>query len=176
MSQIPFRLDDAHVLLGRTPATLRALLGSLPRRWTAAADGPGTWSPHQVVAHLLDGEHRDWTPRARVILSAGAARPFEPYDRDASLAQAERRSLDELLDAFAAARAENLAWLGAAVTEGDLDRTGTHPTFGVVTLRQLLATWVAHDHAHVVQIARTLARQSRDAVGPWTAFMSVFAE
>ena len=174
MSLLPFRLEHARVLLARTPATLRALLEGLPDAWIEADDGPDTWSAHQVVAHLLDGERRDWTVRARTILSDGQARPFEPYDRDASLTEAAHRSLADLLDAFADARAENVVWLCDTVTEADLDRTGVHPALGAVTMRQLLATWVAHDHAHVVQIARTLARQYRDAVGPWAAYLSVF--
>jgi len=170
---LPFALDHAHVLLGRTPAALRALLADLPEPWLDADDGPGTWTPKQVVAHLLDGERTDWVVRARIMLAEGEARPFTPYDRDASLAEAAHQPVAALLDAFADARAANVAWLRASVTEADLDRTGTHPGLGVVTLRQLLATWVAHDHGHVLQISRTLARQYRHEVGPWAAYLSV---
>jgi hypothetical protein len=44
---------------------------------------------------------------------------------------------------------------------------------GAVTLRQLLATWVTHDHSHVAQIARVMAKQYRDAVGPWRAYLPI---
>lgn len=172
MSALAFRLDDAAAALARTPATLRALLADLPDAWLDADDGPGTWTPRQVVAHLLNGERVDWTARARLIL-AGGSEPFAPFDRDASLAEADRIPFLELLDAFEAARADNVAWLRATVGEGDLGKTGVHPDFGAVTLRQLLATWVAHDHGHVLQIARTLARQYRGEVGPWAAYLSV---
>lgn len=174
MAAAAFRLDHAIASLARTPAVLRALLATLPDEWVTASDGPETWSPQQVVAHLIHGERADWTVRARTILSPAAASPFEPYDRDASLAEAERQPLAALLDAFERARAENVDWLrGVALSEKDLRRTGIHPDFGVVTLRQLLATWVAHDHGHIVQIARTLARLYRDDVGPWAAYLSV---
>ncbi|WP_412060490.1 DinB family protein [Rubrivirga sp. IMCC45206] len=172
MSAVPFRLDTAAAALARTPAVLSALLADLPADWLDADDGPDTWTPRQVVAHLVDGERTDWTVRARRMLAETAPR-FAPYDRDASLADADRQPVADLLDAFAGARAENVAWLRATVTPGDLDRTGVHPGFGIVTLRQLLATWVAHDHGHLVQIARTLARASRDEVGPWAAYLSV---
>ena len=177
MSQIPFRLDDALVALARTPAVLDALLRMLPAPWVDATDGTDTWSPRQVVAHLLDGEQVDWVPRAKAMLAAepGAPPTFEPYDIEGSVASAGERPLAEWLDAFAEARAANVAWLrDAAPSEADLARTAVHPALGAITLRQMLATWVAHDHGHIVQIARTLARQSRDDVGPWTAFLSVF--
>lgn len=175
MSAVPFHLDHAIVSLARTPDALRALVGGLPEAWTHGTDGPETWSPHQVVAHLLHGERTDWTVRARIILEHGEARPFAPFDRAASIAEADHHPLDALLDAFAEARAANVAWLrGAGLTEHDLGRTGRHPALGVVSLRQLVATWVAHDHGHIVQIARTLARLYGGEVGPWAAYLSVF--
>lgn len=174
MDETVLRLGDVARALDRTPPVLRALLSGLPETWTQSTDGPGTWSPHQVVAHLLDGERVDWVPRARIILTHGEAVPFAPYDRAASLLEADHVPLDVLLDRFEGARHENVAWLqGAGLTEADLARTGTHPGLGVVTLRQLLATWVAHDHGHIVQIARTLARLYRSEVGPWAAYLSV---
>ena len=57
----------------------------------------------------------------------------------------------------------------------DLDRRGTHPDLGVVTLRQLLATWVAHDLDHLMQIARVIGSQFSDEVGPWRAYLRVIS-
>ena len=174
MPQVPIRLEDVAVALARTPTVVRALLGGVPEAWARASERPGAWSPAEVVAHLAYGERVDWPVRARTILEAGEASTFAPFDRAASIREADARSLEALLGAFEAARAENVAWLrGAGLEARDLDRTGTHPDFGRVTLRQLLATWVAHDHGHVVQIARTLARLTRDEVGPWAAYLSV---
>jgi hypothetical protein len=61
------------------------------------------------------------------------------------------------------------------VTDADLDRRGRHPSLGVVTLRQLLSTWVAHDLDHVIQISRALGRQYSDEVGPWRAYLRIIS-
>jgi hypothetical protein len=134
----------------------------------------GTWSPRNVVGHLIDGEEDDWMVRARIILGDDPDRRFRPFDRFRHLRERRGDSVGALLDRFAELRAANLASLRAlAPTPEDLARTGVHPEFGTVTLRQLLATWVAHDLSHVAQIARTMATQYRDAVGPWAAYLSV---
>ncbi len=178
MPELAFDLDDALASLGRTPAAVDALLRPLPESWIDATDGDGTWSARQVVAHLIDAERVNWIVRVRGILDAdGEPSAFAPFDIAGSVAGADGQPLAALLDTFAALRAESVAWLrAAALTEADLDRTGLHPRLGAVTLRQLLATWVVHDHAHLVQLSRTLARQYRTAVGPWTAFLSVFGD
>ena len=169
-----FDLTNAIAVLERTPATLRALLAGLPPAWTDATEGAETWSPYVIVGHLLHGERTDWITRARIILAQGADRRFEPYDRFAQFRESQGRSLDDLLDAFARARAENLATLaGWRLTDRELALEGEHPAFGTVTLRQLLATWVAHDLAHVGQIARVMAKRYREAVGPWRVYLPV---
>ncbi len=169
-----FVLADAIAVLERTPATLRALLSGLPSGFTDANEGPDTWSPFVVVGHLIHGEHADWIPRARIILAQGENRRFDPFDRLAQFREIEGKSLTTLLDEFAAARAESLQVLRAwQLSDAQLRLIGEHPAFGAVTLQQLLATWVAHDLDHVVQIARVMAKQYRDAVGPWVAYLSV---
>ncbi len=173
----PFVMDDAVAILARTPATLDALLRGLPDDWIAAHEGGDTWSPYDVVGHLIHGERADWIPRARIILEHGEARAFEPFDRLAQFEESRGRSLEELLDMFAAERERSLRDLaGLQLTDADLDRRGCHPAFGTVTLRQLLATWVAHDLDHVMQIARVLGSQYADEVGPWRAYLRVARE
>lgn len=169
----PFRLDDAIAVLERTPRSLRAMLSDLPEQWIHATEGDGTWSPFDVVGHLVHGEHTDWIPRARHIMS-GDTRPFAPFDRLGHIEASRGRSLDELLDQFDRARAASLSELRAMnLTESDLNRTGTHPDFGTVTLAQLLATWTVHDLDHIVQVARVIAKAYGTAVGPWEAYLSV---
>jgi DinB superfamily len=171
-----FAMDEATAILARTPATLDALLRGLPDGWIAAHEGGETWSPFDVVGHLIHGEQTDWVPRAKIILEHGDARAFEPFDRFAQFALSEGRTLASLLDEFATLRRENLRELTSLrVTDADLDRRGRHPELGVVTLRQLLATWVAHDLDHVVQISRVLARQYSDEVGPWRAYLRIIS-
>lgn len=163
-------------VLERTPASLRALLEGLTDTWANATEGDGTWSPYDVIGHLIHGERTDWIPRARHIL-AGETRPFEPFDRTAQFRDSQGKSLGELLATFADLRRENVAALVAMnVTEDDLDRRGLHPELGEVTLAQLLATWVVHDLDHVTQVARTMAKAYADATGPWIAYLSVLTD
>jgi DinB superfamily len=171
-----FALDEAVAVLTRTPAALKAMLGGLPEGWIQAHEGGETWSPFDVVGHLIHGEQTDWLPRARIILEHGESRAFEPFDRLAQFEASKGRTLESLLDEFASLRQQNLDLLQALnLTETDLDRRGRHPALGVVTLRQLLATWMAHDLDHVVQVARVLARQYSDEVGPWRAYLRVIS-
>ncbi|MGH9309531.1 MAG: DinB family protein [Vicinamibacterales bacterium] len=171
-----FAVDEAVAILSRTPATLDALLRGLPDGWIAAHEGGETWSPFDVIGHLVHGERTDWIPRAKIILAHGEARAFDKFDRFAQFTASNGKTLGALLDEFAMLRAENLRELAALrLTEADLDRRGTHPGLGVVTLRQLLSTWTAHDLDHVSQVARVLARQYSDEVGPWRAYLRIIS-
>jgi hypothetical protein len=170
-----FQLDQAIPVLERTPATLRALLADLDDPWTRSRYGGDTFSPFDVVGHLIHGEKTDWIVRARHILLHGDAIAFEPFDRYAMRETSRGRSMNDLLDEFANLRAANLESLRSLqLSQADLDRTGMHPTLGRVTMRQLLATWVAHDLNHLHQIAKCMAIQFRGECGPWAAFMGVF--
>jgi hypothetical protein len=170
-----FVLSEAVGFLARTPAALEVLLKGLPDGWVVANEGGETWSPVDVIGHLIHGERTDWLPRVKIILERGEARPFDKFDRFAQLA-AQARSLPDLLDEFALLREDSLAELAALnLAEPDLDRLGRHPDLGVVSLRQLLATWVAHDLDHVVQVSRIMARQYSDEVGPWRAYLRVIS-
>ena len=169
-------VDDAIAILARTPATLDALLRALPAPFIAAHEGGQTWSPFDVVGHLIHGEHTDWIPRARIILEHGEARAFDKFDRFAQFDASEGKTLGSLLDEFARLRGESIRALESMrLTDTELDRRGLHPELGVVTLRQLLATWVAHDLDHIVQISRVLARQYTDEVGPWRAYLRIIS-
>lgn len=173
-SDMDFDLTAGIAILERTPHTLRALLAGLPPAWTDATEGPETWSPYVIVGHLIHGERTDWIPRARLILAQGPQRRFTPFDRFAQRRESQGKSLAQLLDEFARLRAESLTALaGWRLTDAQLALEGEHPELGPVTLRQLLATWVAHDLGHVAQTARVMAKQYREAVGPWRAYLPV---
>jgi uncharacterized damage-inducible protein DinB len=174
VSVMEYEYAQAVELLRRTPATLEALLRGLPDAWTRATEGPGTWSAYDIVGHLLEGEEHDWIVRARVILDHGEGHPFESFNRAAMLEKPAESSLDALLAAFERARARSIATLDAlGITPERLDRRGTHPALGTVTLSQLLATWVAHDLNHIGQIVEVMARQYAEAVGPWIAYLNI---
>lgn len=168
-------IDEIVERLERTPAVVAALVAALPDTLAQATEGDGTWSPYDVVGHLVHGERTDWIPRARHIMRGDTA-PFEPFDREAQLHQ-QQASLGELVDEFARCRADSITALRAlGVTDADCDRPGLHPALGPVTLGELLATWLVHDLDHVVQISRILAKTQRDAVGPWSAYLSVLGD
>jgi DinB superfamily len=165
---------DAMSVLERTPAALGALLEGLPEVWLVASEGPDTFSPRDVVGHLLHGEVTDWLPRLRIILEHGESVPFTPFDRFAFRRESVGHSTSALLDRFASLRRENLHALGAIPLDAaTLARTGTHPGLGRVTLAQLLAAWVVHDLGHLKQVVRTMAHQYRDAVGPWREYLTI---
>jgi len=171
---VEFDLESAQGILGRTPRILDAWLRDLPEPWTRLNEGEKTWSPFDVLGHLIHGEEADWIPRARVILQHGADQAFEPFDRFAQFRLSEGKSVPELLDRFALLRARSLSDLAAMnLTSELLDKEGRHPALGVVTLRQLLSTWVAHDLDHLVQVGRVMAKGYTEAVGPWRAYLGV---
>ncbi|HVE36476.1 MAG TPA: DinB family protein [Gemmatimonadaceae bacterium] len=169
-----FDLATGTAVLERTPRTLSAMLDGLTPAWTDATEGPDTWSPYVILGHLIHGERSDWIPRATIILSRGPDRRFTPYDRFAQFRESEGKSLSDLLGEFAQLRAENVATLASwHLTHTELALTGEHPEFGAVTLSQLLATWVGHDLGHIAQVARVMAKQYRDAIGPWRAYLPI---
>jgi hypothetical protein len=169
-----FNLNDGVAVLERTPKTLSTILTGLSPAWITATEGLDTWSPYDVIGHLIQGERSDWIPRAQIILAQGENRKFTPFDRFAQFEASKGKSLAELLDEFARLRAQNVAALKAMqIDDAKLALEGEHPKFGAVTLRQLLATWVAHDLGHIVQISRVMAKQYREAIGPWREFLSV---
>jgi hypothetical protein len=167
-------LQQIMALLERTPAALDSLLLGLPDALTLANEGEHTWSAFDVVAHLIHAERTDWMPRVRMILQHGESSPFEAFERTGHQRESEGKLLEHLLDEFAGARQESLRQLRALnLQPADLARRGLHPALGRVTLGQLLATWAAHDLTHLHQIARVMAHQYREAVGPWSAYLGV---
>ena len=167
-------LEHTTSLLSRTPAALNALLRDLPEAWTLRNEGEQTWSPFDVLGHLIHGERTDWMPRVKMILEFGERRVFEPFDRWAQERESQGKSLGQLLDEFAQLRTDNLQELRALnLQPADLDRRGRHPALGVVTMSELLSAWAGHDLTHLHQISRTMAYQYREAVGPWSKFLGV---
>lgn len=167
-------LQYTTVLLSRTPVALNALLRDLPEVWVLSNEGENTWSAFDVVGHLIHGERTDWLPRVKRILEFGENRPFDPFDREAQKQESQSKSIEQLLEEFVGLRAANLAELQALhLSEEQFKVRGRHPGLGSVTLAELLATWAAHDLTHLHQVARIMAHQYREAVGPWSAYLGV---
>jgi uncharacterized damage-inducible protein DinB len=170
----PLVLDDAVGLLARTPVTLDTWLRDLPDGWATANEGGDTWSVSDVVAHLTHTERTNWMPRVKLLLEHGEARAFDEFDRFGHLTGQGGETLAARLDEFTAVRQDSLRQLAAlGLVPADLERRGKHPALGAVKLRQLLAAWVTHDLDHVFQVARVLACQYTEEVGPWRQYLRI---
>lgn len=171
-----YSLERSYEILDRTPAVLQALLAGLSDGWIMPNEGPETFSPYDVVGHLIHGEKTDWTARTKMILECGNTKTFERWNRTAMYEESTGKTMQQLLDEFAAIRKANMTWFRSLqLTEADLDRKGMHPVLGDVTLRNLLATWVAHDLTHIAQITRVMAKQYKEEMGPWPEFFRILS-
>ena len=169
-----FQLNQSYEILERTPEVLDYLLRNISDEWSMQNEGPDSFSPYDVVGHLLHGERTDWMARIEIILSNKEDKRFTPYDRFAQYEESKGKSMNQLLDEFAEARAQNLVVLKSKkLTEADLQRKGIHPVFGEVSLQHLLATWTIHDLSHIAQITRVMCKQYKTEVGPWLAYMPI---
>ncbi len=169
-----FDLEKSIEILEGTPDVLINLLQGLSSGWTLANEGENTWNPYDVVGHLIHGENTDWLPRTKIILQQGADTAFVPYDRFAQFENSKGKSLQELLSEFKALRKANLEELKSLnIGSEELKLTGIHPEFGSVSLRQLISAWVVHDLGHIVQISRVMAKQYKEAAGPWAKYLTV---
>ena len=169
-----YSVEKSIEILETTPAVLKALLSGIHEDWVMNNEGPETFSPYDVIGHLIYGEKTDWVPRAKIILEFGLSKPFMPWDRFAQYEESEGKTLQQLLDEFEIVRRENMIWFKSlSLTEADLDKKGMHPQLQEVTLRNLLATWVVHDLTHIAQITRVMAKQYKEDMGPWPEFFRI---
>jgi hypothetical protein len=170
-----FQLTKATEILTRTPPLLKVWLTGLSDSWMFENEGKDTWSPYDVLGHLIQGERVDWIPRAKIILDESLEhKMFEPFDRHAQLQYGHSRTMDDMLTEFEKLRSENLDELAhMKITSAKLKMRGIHPSLGTVTLKELLSTWVAHDLTHIAQIARVMGHQYRSEVGPWKVYIRI---
>jgi len=161
-------------ILERTPHALHALLYNANEEWTKKNEGGETWSPYDVIGHLIHCDEYNWIPRIQIVLSDSVVRKFEPLDRFAQLEKSKGKTINQLLDEFIKIRFSNIAKLRTLnITDEQLTKTAIHPEFGSVNLSQLISTWLVHDLDHISQIARVMAKQYKDDVGPWIQYMRV---
>jgi hypothetical protein len=174
MQEFQFQLGEAMEILNRTPGTLSVLLSGLSDRWLDANEGEDTWTPVQVLDHLVEGKKTNWIPRLELMIRHGEDATFPPFDRYAHLTKESESSLHSKLQEFRNLRRLNLIRLQELVeAEEQLALRGRHPQFGTVTVRELLSTWVVHDLAHLYQILRVMAKRYKRDVGPWIEFLGI---
>ncbi|WP_417558761.1 DinB family protein [Mesoflavibacter zeaxanthinifaciens] len=169
-----FTLEQSVEILKTTPYIIESYLSTLSKDWIKNNEGNNTWSPYDVLGHLIFGDKTDWIIRIKTILSNSENKLFEPFDRFAQLEEDQNRSIECMIQEFKSLRKKNLDELTFLnINEEDLGRLGVHPEFGEVTLQQLLATWVVHDLGHIAQISRVMAKQYSKEVGPWIEYLSI---
>lgn len=169
-----FNLDQTIEVLERTPFLLEALLKDLSIEWTMSNEGEETWSPYDIVGHLIHGEKTDWIKRLEIILSEDGNKTFEPFDRFAQFEESKGKTMNQLLSEFKDIRNFNLQILRAKnITSEDFNKKGIHPALGEATLENLLSTWVVHDLNHLSQISRVIAKQYKNSVGPWIEYLPI---
>ncbi|MFN7937179.1 MAG: DinB family protein [Bryobacteraceae bacterium] len=167
-----FMLEEALLVLSRTPAVLEAMLLGLPAEWVHTSEEE--WTAAGVLGHLIHGEKTDWVPRLRIILDFGESKPFEPFDRTAHLSSMAGRTLEQLLGEFRQMREANVSAVRSMnLSATDLDRRGMHPALGTVTLGEYIAAWTVHDLSHLHQLTRVLAKHYTAACGPLRPYLGV---
>jgi uncharacterized damage-inducible protein DinB len=150
------------------------MLQNISPDWTENNEGGETWSVFDVLGHLVHGEKTDWIPRAKIILSDAPDKTFQPFDRFAQFDESKGKTLQQLLDELKMLRKKNIEILRSEkLTNENLEEKGGHPALGEVTLAQLLATWTVHDLDHISQISRIMAKQYKEAVGPWVEYLGI---
>jgi uncharacterized damage-inducible protein DinB len=169
-----FSIEKSIEILERTPAVLETMLRNVSAEWSENNEGGETWSPFDVLGHLVHGEKTDWIARMEIILSDAEDKTFKPFDRFAQFEESKGKTLEGLLDEFKSLRQKNIEYLRSKnLGAENLEEKGVHPDFGEVRLSQLLATWVVHDLDHIAQIARVMAKQYKETVGPWIKYLKV---
>lgn len=169
-----YKLKESREILERTPYVLQALLKNISSDWSKQNEGGESWSPYEILGHLIHGERTDWIPRCQIILELGTSHPFTPFDRNAQKNESKGKSLSQLIDEFKKLRKENLAKLESMnLSEEDLEKKGLHPELGEVNLSELLASWTVHDLSHIAQISRVMAKQYRNEIGPWKEYLRI---
>lgn len=171
--KLNFSMEEAIEVLERTPQALTHLLSGLSEGWLTGNEGEGTWNASEVIGHLIESEYTNWIPRLTFLLQEGESKPFPPFDRFAHLNKGDDRTIEQKLSEFQTIRSENIAKLKVLIKPEHLELTGSHPTFGAVKARELIATWVVHDLTHTAQIVRVMAERYRADVGPYKEFLSI---
>lgn len=172
-----FDLNKTLEILDNTPSVLRALLSNLNEDWTQHNEGGESWSPYDVLGHLIHGEKTDHMARVNKILGDDPVNTFAPFDRFAQFEESKGKTIQQLLEEFAIVRKKNMDYLRSKKLQPfQFELVGNHPSLGVVTLRNLLSSWTVHDLTHISQITRVMAKQYKENIGPWIEYFRVLQD
>ncbi|NOH12398.1 MAG: DinB family protein [Chloroflexi bacterium] len=165
-------LTEAISVLKLAPSTVSSLLKGLPSHILHFSEGPEEWSPYIVLVHLIHNEKVNWVPRIKELLS-------NPNVSLVSIDQLPHRidesvSITLLLEEFQSLRMRNLAEVGKLdITSMSLEKTGRHPSLGVIKVSEVLSAWMIHDLNHVHQISKTISHYFNSLAGPYREFLKI---
>lgn len=136
------------------PARLNSAVHGLADDHLTRPESEGKWSVTDVVAHLSDLE-LVYAVRIRTILAdAGGDTPLPVLAQNQWVERVHRREpIAELLEQFTFHRRMNLTLL-ERLNEDELSRSGIHPDYGRITIRDAYGRIERHDERHLAQIER----------------------
>ena len=140
--------------LAKFPAAVRAVTADVDPEEAQWRPPDGAWSISEIVGHLGDEEEFDFPFRLQLTLSDPTA-PWTSIDPEGVVADRNHRmsDLSSLVDIFAAARRESIAWL-YGVSQPNWNNCYQHPQIGPLRAGDLVVAWAAHDQLHLRQIAK----------------------
>jgi len=141
---------DLLALYAEQPTSLNVLVGGLSEEQAATPHKPGEWSIKQILGHINDTERIMAYRTLRI--ARGDTTPLAAFDQDPYVAATDfnARTLQGLLEEFAALRNANL--LGFRVlTEAEIDRRGTVSDH-LISVRALLYIMPGHVSYHIESI------------------------
>jgi hypothetical protein len=150
---LPSELVATLAELERGPEILREARRRVPEPKWHSVSASGGFCLIEHAWHMADLEREGYGVRIRRLLED--EEPFLP-DFDGDRAARERdyasKTLDAGIEAFAAARASNLALL-RSLAEIDWKRAGTQERVGRVTVLDVPGMMLWHDRTHAAEIA-----------------------
>ncbi|MEE2883160.1 MAG: DinB family protein [Planctomycetota bacterium] len=166
-SSAPLQLSSAEHL-SRSLAAITALCEQVPEDQGSVRPETDSWSLNEILGHLLDEEREDFRARIQLLLEDPCEEwPAIDPETWVEERQYRHRSTRELLRLFQDERQRSIGWL-RSLDDPDWYREKEHPSDSF-SLRagDLLLSWVAHDLAHIKQLARWHLSQNAEGFDPF---------
>lgn len=168
----PLSPDQVGMLLASAAALLESEIRALGDQEAAWHPAPGEWCVKEVLGHLIEAERRGFAGRIRTILTDDHP-TFATWDPPAVAVERKdcQRSWESLWAEFKQLRDDSIA-LVRSLRSADLERSGTHPQVGTLTVQDLLHEWVHHDRNHIKQALSTVQARIWPSMGNARRFTS----
>jgi uncharacterized damage-inducible protein DinB len=141
--------------LAAAPGALARAVGRASRRTLACRPAPREWSVVEVLGHLLDAELAVGFRLRKIAAEPGSMIPAWDQEKWTDRLRHRRADARQLLAAYGALRAANLAQ-ARRLTPAERTLRGRHPEYGPMSVAQMLEHFAEHDLNHLGQIRSTL--------------------